>query len=258
MEKEQLLNSDLLERYVLGSVSPSERRIVERFRMEDAEIADAIAAFEISLEKVALENKITPPTQLKSSIIQSIEGRGFLGSGSILGNLFSAPSRSRIIGLAASFTGGLLLTALLTWPLIRQQRVQLTQNEEIISQLEESCEEVNAFYAMANTPGTIPVLLTTSQIDRTDEALALINPSIETCAIHLRKLPRLDNSRTYQVWADVEGEMINLGVLDYESARRGYASLPFLPNAESLNITIEPNGGSLRPTVSNLVLSGEI
>ena len=37
-----------------------------------------------------------------------------------------------------------------------------------------------------------------------------------------------------------------------------WLDIKFLPNAESLNITIEPEGGSEHPTVSRLVASANI
>jgi anti-sigma-K factor RskA len=258
MDKEQLLSSDLLERYALGAVSNAEIRLVEQFIKSDPEIAKEVEAFEISLEKVAIENEIGPSPNLKYAVLKRIEGRKTRRPRRIIASFISISLRSRLLGYVASFMGGVLLSVLLSWSHIRQQKSQLEDSNSKIAQLEENYDQLNAFYVIVNSPGTVPVLLTGSSGDQPYEAMALINAESKTCSVHLRNLPRLDNSRTYQVWADVSGAMVNLGILDYEAARRGYAKLLFIPNVKSLNITIEPSGGSLRPTVSNLVASGSI
>jgi anti-sigma-K factor RskA len=52
------------------------------------------------------------------------------------------------------------------------------------------------------------------------------------------------------MWADVEGEMINMGVINNTE---NLLAMTYIEDAESLNITIEPAGGSDHPTVSRLI-----
>tara|TARA_R110000868_G_scaffold379114_6_gene644835 strand:- start:10 stop:186 length:177 start_codon:yes stop_codon:yes gene_type:complete len=52
------------------------------------------------------------------------------------------------------------------------------------------------------------------------------------------------------MWADVEGEMINMGVIGKQNQ---LLAMDYIDNAESLNVTIEPAGGNDHPTVSNLI-----
>ena len=52
------------------------------------------------------------------------------------------------------------------------------------------------------------------------------------------------------MWSDVEGEMIDMGLLD---SNRNLIELKYIDAAESLNITIEPAGGNDHPTVADLV-----
>ena len=65
-----------------------------------------------------------------------------------------------------------------------------------------------------------------------------------------RGLDPLDTEHTYQMWADVDGEMINMGLVP---AEQDYIPLRYIDKAESLNITIEPAGGSEHPTVEQLI-----
>ncbi len=68
--------------------------------------------------------------------------------------------------------------------------------------------------------------------------------------INTKKLPQLDADHDYQMWADVDGEMIDMGVIP---KNKELIAMTYINNAESLNITIEPAGGNDHPTVERLI-----
>ena len=68
--------------------------------------------------------------------------------------------------------------------------------------------------------------------------------------VNTSQLSELDAQHDYQMWADVEGEMINMGVINTEEP---LIAMTYIEDAESLNVTIEPKGGSDHPTVSRLI-----
>ena len=80
--------------------------------------------------------------------------------------------------------------------------------------------------------------------------LSYVNHTTKSVVVNTQRLPKLNNDEDYQMWADVEGEMINMGVISKSSQ---LLAMNYIDHAESLNITIEPSGGSEHPTVSRLV-----
>ncbi len=52
------------------------------------------------------------------------------------------------------------------------------------------------------------------------------------------------------MWADVDGEMISMGLLPTD---KELIALTYIDKAASLNITIEPKGGNDHPTVERLI-----
>ena len=55
------------------------------------------------------------------------------------------------------------------------------------------------------------------------------------------------------MWAEVNGEMVNLGVIKHEfDDKKQLLALPYSDNAIGY-ITIEPQGGNVTPTVQNIV-----
>ncbi len=68
--------------------------------------------------------------------------------------------------------------------------------------------------------------------------------------VNPQSLPPLSEEETYQMWADVDGEMINMGLLPTD---KELIALTYIDRAASLNITIEPKGGNDHPTVERLI-----
>ena len=54
------------------------------------------------------------------------------------------------------------------------------------------------------------------------------------------------------MWAEVNGEMVNLGIIKNINDKDKLLALPYAKNAISY-ITIEPKGGNNSPTVQNIV-----
>ena len=80
--------------------------------------------------------------------------------------------------------------------------------------------------------------------------VSYVNHKMKSVVINTEGLPELDADHDYQMWADVEGEMINMGVI---SKNKNLMAMTNIDHAESLNITIEPAGGNDHPTVARLV-----
>ncbi len=54
------------------------------------------------------------------------------------------------------------------------------------------------------------------------------------------------------MWAEVNGEMLNLGIIEQTTDNENLMALPYAKNAVGY-ITIEPKGGNENPTVENIV-----
>ena len=69
--------------------------------------------------------------------------------------------------------------------------------------------------------------------------------------IDVVSLPQLPEEQCYQIWADVQGKMVSLGIL--EETDRQLRAIPYTENALGLNITIEPKGGNIIASMENSV-----
>ena len=73
MNVQEYISSGIVESYVLGLASDEERREFEQRCMQYPEVLAARNAFEMAMEKQALENAIAPPADLKKRIFEEIK-----------------------------------------------------------------------------------------------------------------------------------------------------------------------------------------
>ena len=85
--------------------------------------------------------------------------------------------------------------------------------------------------------------------------VALWNDEIGSGHAIMKNVPNAPTAHCYQLWADVNGKMVSLGIL---KTGEEWMELKYLENAESLNVTIEKEGGSQHPTVTRLIANSAI
>ncbi len=237
-----ILESDLLERYLLGEVNEQEKAQVLELRRSSPEIKKALDELEATLEQVALEEQIAPPPGLRDKILRQ--------------NYRVEPqvSSKRLSFSWLGYAASLLLIAGGAW-FWQQQRindleVQATAYTEQIVQLEADCQKTNRQFALINAPDTRPAVLTGTAYAPSSVVVVYWNPT--ACLLHVSDQPDIPTDKTYQLWADIDGEMKSLGTFDHLSARDELLPMAYLDHAESLNVTVEPAGGNDHATVSTL------
>lgn len=239
-----IIESDLLERYVLGEVTEQEQAKVLELRRSSPEIREALDELEVTMERMAFEENILPPPSLRDKVLQqdyNVESQ-------------MTPSRLRFswMGYAAS----LLLIGVGIW-FWQQQRIndleaQVITYSERIAKMEEDCQKTNRLFALVNAPDTRPAVLNGTDYAPSSSVIVYWNPNKKVCLLHVMDLPDIPADKTYQLWADIDGEMKSLGTFDHQSAREELLQMAYLDDAESLNVTVEPLGGNDHATVSTL------
>lgn len=242
---EDILKSGKLEEYVLGLLDDNESKLIESLVKKHPEVKSRIRAIESSLEGLAKANKIDPHPDLKKRVFDNIKDPNQSSKKSSIQKWMTLTS------LAASVILGVLLFT------TKQNNSSLSQ--ELIT-LQDECERKQLAYQMDEEllyflrhEATVPVQL--DNTERNANLMVYFNPVAEQSMIKINELPALSTNETYQLWADVEGEMIDMGVFALGNA---FIPMKYISDPESFNITIEPAGGSEHPTVSRLVASQKV
>ena len=247
MHKTYILENNLLERYIIGDLDSTERDQVDKALLTYPELKEELLRIESSFETMALENALEVPSAVKTSLMKSINSKLEVGT------ISTTTSRSLrpYLNIAASIA--ILLTASTIYlfiqlnstktqlELVESENAELNSNLNTVNQF---LEETNKWYALVNDPDVDNDLMPEAKV------ISYVNDVDKSVVINTAYLPKLDNEHDYQMWADVEGEMINMGVIDTTSEM---LAMTYIDHAESLNITIEPAGGNDHPTVSKLI-----
>lgn len=247
----EILASDLLERYVLGDVTREEQMKVDLLRVDYREIREKLDELELTMEHTALENAIPAPPGIKECIIKNIHGES--------PKPIQSPNSSSFKMSWISIAAGFILGSLGTWALMNNQisklqRVAVEQAEDF-EILHRDCDLLTKQYAFINHTNTLPVLLKGGSSEEQNQVVIYWNERLQQSMLRVIELPGLRSDETFQLWADVNGEMLSLGVFDASEAIADAIPMEYLENATSLNVTIEPKGGSDHPDVSRLTVS---
>lgn len=254
MNKEEFLKSGLLEQYVLKLTDPEETELVETMLKRFPELKSELDTMHNAIEQYALSHSIPPPPHLKDRVLAEIED---LEKGPYRQ---TKPIPGRSLGSVAAILAFAVLSLML-WLQNKGLREDYLVLKENLEAQQAACEEqlqqaLNRPLAFLSEPSTKTTILKGTAVAPQAEAIVFWNPIKKTACVNLVNLPEPPANKQYQIWADVAGEMINMGLL--ENSKESIQSINYIANAESFNITLEPAGGSEHPTVELLQANGAV
>ena len=251
MDKKTILDNGLLEQYLLGELNAQECEQIEQVLASDTELKAQFDAIEKDFETLGLENAIEPPKGIKYQLIQDIR------EAKDAKNNKSNTNIKYYLGIAATVAALLMLGNFWMYNELNLVKDQLqtveTEKTELNDKLNDLNNQIDEDIALFSTiahPDTEQYVLKGNTLMPDGKVISYVNHSTKSVVINTERLPKLDAEHDYQMWADVEGEMINMGVITKD---QNLMAMNYIDHAESLNITIEPAGGNDHPTVSQLV-----
>jgi len=239
-----ILDSDLLEKYLMGTATHEETLQAESYISTYPEIKKAYDDLQENLEAFARLHAVDVPDGLESRIMDSIR------------NEKKGTGRFAKFAIAASFA--LMVSAGASYFFWSQDEEALLEKNTIVNsnpdarqdEMREQLEDVRNQFIVLQNPETKKYEVTGNKKAKELKAVAYVNPVKKLSYLNVSSLPHLPEDQCYQMWAEVNGEMLNLGVI--REAEQKLLALPYSDNAVGY-ITIEPEGGNDRPTVENIV-----
>lgn len=257
-EKEKILNSGILEQYALGLLEGEELKAAEHYLHKYPELKEHISGIEDAMEMIAMQNGIQPPPSLRQNILNEIE---LLDETPKTIPQLSKDNVIPILPIFASIAAiGLVVIGFLFFKKNQQLKSSYAQLERQYTALEERCTDKEAIADAERDyflhPATQNVQL--SGNNKAPEALVVVyfNEEEKKALLNVVNLPEPPADKQYQLWADVDGHMENMGV--FNANNLDLQQMTFAARASSLNITLEPLGGSEEATVEELRASGEV
>jgi hypothetical protein len=254
MEKklQDFLNSGLLERYLVGESTEAETSKVEVYLTNYPEIKEEYDLLQDQLELTAKAQAVQPSKNMLESILHSIDDT----------SVVKLNTRRRMpywMSVAASIAA--IAFAVTTYMYYSQNKVLELENNVIADEIFDLRNDIEQNNNMLNdvmkklirldNPETQKYLLRGNNRAEDLKAVAYINPVEKSSLIDVVSLPELSDDECYQMWAQMQDKMINLGILDNNN--RNLKSVPYIEDALSLSITIEPKGGNSEASLENSV-----
>ena len=136
--------------------------------------------------------------------------------------------------------------------LYNQNRSLVDENNTIAAEIFDLRNDINknnskldkviSQFNRLNNPETEKYVLRGNDRAKDLKTIAYINSIDKSSLIEVVSLPKLSDEQTYQMWANLQDRMINLGTLD--ASNGNLKSVPYIEDALSLSITIEQKNGN--------------
>lgn len=267
MNKVELIESGLLELYVLGQCNDEEIQVVEPF-LNDSSIQAEIKSIEESLFIAAKSRAVVPRAEMKSKISAAIFESN---------NQVKEESNTKEVALkkpsfAWRIAAGFML--LVSIGLFTIYNGKLRQMDSRINELAAEKETVQKNYTQVKQVSEQLSSVEEFFAERLIRSYELRHPSIKdqvfgvlywcpaTGEIMLNgmDMPKLSEQEQYQLWAIVDGKPLDLGVIskDWDGNTNKLAHLKGLKELSAYAITIEPLNGSETPTLDKLTALAEV
>jgi len=246
MEKTVLnfLNSGLLDKYVIGATTDLESKQVEDHISKYPEIEEEYNLLQDQLELAARSNAVNPSAYVLKSILNELDDKPVIA-------LHEPRKKSKSwYNVAASIVA--LVFAGSSYMLYNQNQTLVDENNTIADEVFDLRKDINknnnkldnvlrAFNRL-NNPETEKYVLRGNDRAKELKTVAYINSTDKSSLIDVVSLPKISDEQTYQMWANLEDRKINLGTLDASNGK--LKSVPYIADALSLSITIEPKNGN--------------
>lgn len=249
------LNSGLLEKYLLGETTSAETEMVESHISKYPEVQNAYNTLQFNLEVVAKSNAIDAPKDILNNILDELEEETPV----IKLRTQRTYKKWHRFSVAASVAA--LLFAGTSYIFYNQNQKLSKENQVVVDEIfdlrgdiaknNEMLDNVMRQLLKLNNPETEKYIIKGNERAKDLKTVAYINPKEKTSMIDVVSLPQLPEEQCYQIWAELQGKMVNLGILD--KADRKLRSIPYMEDALALSITIEPKGGNTTASLQNSV-----
>ncbi|NRA94547.1 MAG: anti-sigma factor, partial [Psychroserpens sp.] len=233
MEKKlhNFLNSGLLEKYVLDETTALESLQVEEYIQSYPEVEKEYLRLQGNLEIISKVNAVETPRNLLGNILNEIEEDTPVIP---LGNVHR---RTPWYSIAASVVAILFASAFYmktqqNKALVKENQVVVDEIFDLRSDIDDNNRRLDNLmrqFMELNNPETAKYVFRGNDRAKDLKTVAYINPIEETSMIDVVSLPQLPEGKTYQLWAEMQDRMVNLGILD--ASKKKLQSVPYIKDA---------------------------
>ncbi len=274
MNIQEIIESGIIELYVMNALPEDETAEVEALAVEHPEIRMEIESVQDVLQLYAEAHAIEPFPKLKNTILEKIKAENELSSQNPETPV--EPQTSPLLLEMSPMDKGVLTdtnrTPWITWlaaaasviaiVLFFQninhkkaltdcavENTKLIENQKVIVQLEHKLN-------ILRSPYTKIIDMKGLEIDPNAKVLVYWNAKENATLLSIQILKQPNPGKQYQLWAIVDKKPVSAGVFTYDVT--AVQEMKAFEHAEAFAVTEEPEGGSLAPTLDKMHVLGTV
>ena len=270
MTKTELIESGIIENYVLGVATKDEVALLNEMRKQYPEIKEEISNCEQNLMSYAEAHAKTPSASVKQKLFETINNQAKNNSSVNETNVIqhpASPSRNKFKLVAAAASVLFIVSVTINFnlfnkledahnqlALIQSQKDILAQDMEIKKASFQKTEE--NLQAVLNT-STQTIILKGVATSPTSKAIVYWNTSTHATRILVSNLPTPPAGKQYQLWALANGKPVDAGIFNVDT-NTTLQQVKNIEVAQAFAVTLENKGGSSAPTLAAMYAIGNI
>lgn len=244
----EILESGLLELYVLNQLTDEQLREVESALVKFPKLKEHIQEIENTLYKYDKVLGVKPPDNILNKILSEVDDNSTSlaqGSRNNKGQVFLAVLLGMILLLASIY----FITR------INDLTQSIQNNAENIQDCNDEKDRLSAELALLNELlqyQTDRIRVSPTEKYPETELIIHSNPETQKNYLQIKNLPPLADNQSFQLWS-LKGDSAPIPLDVFEKDINQIIEIAFEENTNAYAITIEPKGGQDSPTLENLI-----
>jgi len=262
----EYIESGIIESYVMGLASESERAEFERLCTQYPELVAARRKFEDRLEAYASENAVPPPPEVKVKVLEVVgkESRPVIPSTNPpkiinMENQTQSHSSGTMKFLAAAAVVLLISMVYLYFQTKQENKDLSSANDRLrekVTETDSILKKIVGEQRAINDSNTLVVNMVGTKVAPKSSANVYWDSASSKVYLVVKNMPQLPSDQQYQLWALIDGKPADLGVFD-ATDQKVILQMKNSRKAQAFAITIEKKGGSPSPTLDKMQSLGK-
>lgn len=279
----------MLELYAAGALTPPEQEEVERMAALHPEVKAELDSIRLTLEGYVQLHAVAPRPELKQRVLTSILGESdaeedtrtvsFAPPATGLAEADDArvvpfgeptgqPRRSAFSWALAASVALILLSNIISfyfyqnWKDTESRLASALAREQQFVQNYKTVENQLALrerdLSVLRDPQYQAVAMKGLDIAPSSSATVYWNPQNNQVYLSVANLPAPPPGFQYQLWALEDGKPIDAGLVPTEGQLQSLQPMKAIRRAQAFAVTLEPEGGSVNPTLEKMYLMGNV
>jgi anti-sigma-K factor RskA len=246
----EYIASGIIESYVMGLASETERAEFEQMCAQHPELVAERRKFEESLEAYASEQAVRPPKEVKAKILKAI----------ITMESSKSPRSIGLLRFVAAAAVILLIGMVVLYYQVSQQNKDLASTNKALTDKvnadEAAIDKIKIEGSIVGNPNNIVVNMVGTKRAPKSSANVYWDSANSSVYLVVKNMPQLPSDRQYQLWALIDNTQKSLGVFD-ATDQNIILKMDSTKKAQAFAITIENRGGKPHPTLDSLTSIGK-